>query len=146
MANKISTHFYLYEFVPKEIYERWGDRSVWFVDRRIILLADFVRDRFGKGMIINNWHDGGQFNYRGFRQRSCEIGGELSQHRFGRAIDFNIVGLTPVEVYKDIIDNQDMYIRAGVTTVEDIEYTNGWTHLDIRPSTTDTNQLLIVKP
>lgn len=144
--NKISSYFYLYEFVPKEIYERWGDKSIWFIDRRIVLLADFIRDRFGKPMTINNWHEGGPFSYRGFRQRSCEVGGDLSQHRFGRAIDFNIAGLTAQEVYKDLIDNQDMYLKAGATTVEDINFTSGWTHLDIRVLSIETNQLLIVKP
>lgn len=145
MVGKISTYFYLYELVPKEIYERWGERSISFLDKKILLLADFIRDRFGKPMIINNWHEGGLFSYRGFRQRSCEVGGDLSQHRFGRAIDFNISGLTAQEVYKDIIDNQDMYMKAGATTVEGIEFTTGWTHIDIR-QLLEINKLLIVKP
>lgn len=142
--NKIGTYFYLYEFVPKEIYDRWGEKSIWFIERRIVLLADFIRDRFGKAMTINNWHEGGNFNYRGFRQRSCEIGSELSQHRFGRAIDFNLQDTTPEEVYKDILDNNDMYIKAGATTIEDITFAKHWTHIDIRQSNSD--KITIVKP
>lgn len=142
--NKISSYFYLYEFVPKEIYERWGDKSIWFIDRRIVLLADFIRDRFGKPMTINNWHEGGPFSYRGFRQRSCEVGGDLSQHRFGRAIDFSIKDTTVEEIYKDINDNFDMYSKAGLTTIEDISFTTHWIHADIRITNLET--LLIVKP
>ena len=144
MKNKISSYFYLYEFVPKEIYERWGEKSVWFIDRKIVLLADFIRDRFGKPMTINNWHEGGPFNYRGFRQRSCEVGGELSQHRFGRGIDFSIGGATIEEIHKDINYNFDMYSKAGLTTIEDISFTTNWIHADVR--ITNSDKLLIVKP
>lgn len=141
---KIATYFRLEEFVPKEIYSRFGEKSVWFIDRGTILLADFIRDRFGKSMTINNWHSGGSFNNRGFRVPDSTVGGKLSQHKFGKAIDFNIAGVTPQEIYKDIIDNADMYMKAGATTVEDISFTNGWIHLDRRY--TNTSTLLIVKP
>lgn len=141
---KLGTFFILQEFVPKEIYDQFGDNSIWFIDKDIVLLADFIRSRFGKPMTINNWHSGGQFNNRGFRMPNCATGGFLSQHKLKNAIDFNIEGKTPQEVYKDIMDNQDMYLKAGATTVEDIEYTNGWNHIDKRY--TGLNHMLIVKP
>lgn len=141
---KISTYFRIEEFVPRELHAKFGDKSIWFIDRGTILLADFIRDRFGKSMTINNWHSGGSFNNRGFRMPDAAIGGTLSQHKFGKAIDFNIAGVTPQEVYKDIIDNADMYMKAGATTVEDIVFTNGWTHIDRRYTNQQT--ILIVKP
>lgn len=141
---KISTYFRIEEFVPKELYSKFGDKSIWFIDRGTVLLADFIRDRFGKSMTINNWHSGGSFNNRGFRMPDAAIGGALSQHKFGKAIDFNITGATPQEIYKDIIDNADMYMKAGATTVEDIAFTNGWNHIDRRY--TNQSTLLIVKP
>lgn len=144
MVSKISTYFYLYEFVPKEIYERWGEKSIRFIDRRIVLLADFIRDRFGKPMTINNWHEGGSLNNRGFRLPDSSVGAFLSDHKFGRAEDFNIEGITPQEVYKDIMDNQDMYMKAGATIIEDIEFTKTWTHLSV--SWTGSDKILIVKP
>src|SRR3990167_5426915 len=141
---KISTYFTIQELVPKELYAKWGDKSIWFIQRETLLLADFIRDRFGKAMTINNWHSGGSLNNRGFRMPDAAIGGTLSQHKFGRAIDFNIAGITPQDVYKDIIDHSDMYMKAGATTVEDVAFTNGWTHLDRR--WTNKDEILIVKP
>ena len=141
---KISTYFRIEEFIPKEIYTRFGDKSIIFIDKRIILLADFIRDRFGKSMTINNWHSAGAFNNRGFRVPDCATGGTLSQHKFGRAIDFNISGVMPDEVAKDIMTNFDMYSKAGLTTIEDHTFTKGWTHCDIRQ--TAQTALLIVKP
>lgn len=141
---KLGTYFRLEEFIPKEVYNRFGENSIWFVDTRIVDLANFVRSRFGKSMTINNWHSGGNFNYRGFRPPDCSVGGKLSQHKFGRAIDFNIEGITPQEVYKDIIQNTSLYIKAGATTVEDIAYTKGWSHIDIRAH--KEPGLKIVKP
>lgn len=142
--TKISTYFSIEEVVPKELYSKFGDKSIWFIQRETLLLADFIRDRFGKSMTINNWHEGGALNNRGFRMPDCATGGFLSQHKFGKAIDFNIEGLTPQEVYKDIMDHSDMYMKAGATTVEDIAFTNGWTHIDRR--WTGLNEILIVKP
>ena len=141
---KIGSFFVLQEFIPPVIYNKWGDRSIWFIDKRIFLLADFIRNRLGKSMTINNWHTGGAFSLRGFRPPETTTGGALSQHRFGRAIDFNIAGMTPQEIYKDITDHFDMYSKAGLTTVEDIAFTTGWNHVDIRQI--DSDKLLIVKP
>lgn len=136
-------NFIIKELVPKEIYVRWGDKSIWFIDERIFHLINFIRTRFAKPMTINNWHTGGGFNNRGFRTPTCVIGATLSQHRFGRAVDFNIDGVTPQEIYKDIVDNFSLYAKEGLTTIEDISLTIGWTHIDIRYTGTPT--LLIVK-
>ena len=144
MNVKIGTYFEIVEFVPPVIWNKFGEKSVWFMDKRIFLLADFIRSRFGKPMTINNWNNGGTFSLRGFRPPDTTTGGLLSQHKFGRAIDFNIEGSTPQEIYKDIVDNFTIYSKAGLTTVEDIAFTTGWNHMDIRQTNSPT--LLIVKP
>ena len=141
---KIGTYFELREFIPPIIWQRYGEKAIWFLDKRIFLLADFIRDRFKNPMIINNWTNGGVLTLRGFRPPETTIGSALSQHRFGRAIDFNIKDHTPEEIYKDINDNFDIYSKAGLTTVEDIAFTKTWTHVDIRQH--NENKLLIVKP
>lgn len=142
--GKISTYFSIEEVVPKELYSKFGDKSQWFIQRETLLLADFIRDRFGKSMTINNWHEGGALNNRGFRMPDCATGGFLSQHKFGKAIDFSIEGKSPIEIYQDIVINFDMYRRAGLTTTEDVNMTPTWNHVDIRQ--TNSNKLLIVQP
>lgn len=142
--GKISSHFIIEEFVPKELFAQFGDKSIWFIDQRIIDIAETIRTRFNLPVIINNWHTGGQFNNRGFRMPDAAVGGKLSQHKFGRGIDINVQGKTAQEVYKDIVENFSIYSKTGLTTVEDISFTAGWTHLDCRK--TNQSTLLIVKP
>lgn len=141
---KLSSHFVIQEFVPQDVFEKFQTKSLWFIDRRVILLAEFIRSRFGKPLIINNWHSGGKFQYRGFRPRSSSVGAEFSQHRFGRGIDFNVMTKEASEVSEEIIKSFSLYKKAGLTTIEDPLYTKGWTHIDIRD--TNSDELLIVKP
>ena len=140
----ISPHFKLEEFIPKNVYTQFGYNSVAFVDPRIVAVAEFVRNFFGKPVTINNWYKGGQFNYRGFRDPKCTIGAKFSQHRFGRAIDINVQGMSSQEVYRAILSNQDVFMKAGLTTVENIVDTPTWNHLDCR--VTNMGTIKIVKP
>ena len=150
--NKISKDFYITEFVSKNIFDTYGQKSMWFVDPRIITLAQFTRDTFGKPLTINDWWDDepnetvlpNERRYSGFREPSCTIGGKLSQHRYGRAIDIKITGLTPQEIYAHVLANKKLFMDAGLTTLEDIRDTPTWNHLDLRY--TGLNDILIVRP
>jgi len=137
---KVSKDFSLAEFVPSSIYEHFVDKAIWFIDPKIVLMAQFIRDRFGKPMTINNYPMGGSFQYSGFRDTACTIGATNSQHRHGRAIDFRIHGMTPMEVRDDIIKNFALYGPSGLTTIEG--GTPTWTHVDCR--FTNMNSLVIV--
>lgn len=141
---KITDFFKTQEFVSKAIYEKFGENSIWFIDPRLIKLAVFCRTFWGKPITINNWHIGGKSQERGFREPTSTVGASLSQHRFGRAIDITVKGMTPQEVYKSILDNEKAFMEQGLTTLEDIKDTPTWNHLDIR--NTGLNKILIVKP
>ena len=141
---KVSQNFILEEFIDPETFKKWGDKSIYFLDKKIISIAQFIRDRFKLGVTINNWHAGGNLQHRGFRPPACTVGAALSQHRFGRALDCNVAGIFPRDLAKDIINNFDIYKKLGVTTIEDPEFTDTWTHTDCR--WTDSEDLLIVKP
>ena len=56
---KVSKDFVIEEFVPEEIYQQFGDKSIWFIDPKIIRIAQFFRDRYGLPITINDWHNGG---------------------------------------------------------------------------------------
>lgn len=150
--QKITKDFYITEFVSKNIFDAYGTNSQWFVDRKIFTLAQGVRDIFGKSMTINDWWDDepnetalpDERKYSGFREPKCTIGGSLSQHRFGRAIDLKISGLTPQEIYAHILKNPKVFMDLGLTTIEDIRDTPTWNHLDIRY--TGLSEIKIVRP
>lgn len=139
---RVSKNFVIQEFVPKEIYEKWGDKSIWFVRPEVIKLAQFYRDYFGASVTVNNWSSGGNFNYRGFRPPNCAIGASLSQHRFGNGFDCNIKGITPDEARAEIMKNQEAFMAAGLTTLEDGNIAKTWIHSDLR--TTNLDHILIV--
>jgi len=142
---KVSDNFTIQEFVPKEIYQIYSERSIWFVDQRLIDGMQWLREYFGASITINNWHTGGTLQNRGFRHPTTTTGARLSQHKFGRACDFNVAGLTAKQTFDKI--RNDWGIISGhtfFTTMEDVQYTPTWTHIDGRD--TGSMELLIVKP
>jgi len=141
---KISENFKLSEFIDKETYQKYGTKSLWFIDKRIVNIAQFIRSRHKMAVTINNWSSGGSYSLSGFRPPQATIGAKMSQHRYGRAIDVKISGMTPQELYQDILANERLYMKVGLTTIENIEATPTWNHLDIRE--TDIDHILVVDP
>jgi hypothetical protein len=135
---KVSTNFYLSEFIDPDTYKRFGDSSIWFIDPQIIQVAQFIRTRFARSVTIN----GGGYKYSGFRPPACKIGAKLSQHRFGRAIDIKTDNMP--EIYQDILSSSKLYMKVGLTTIENIEATPTWLHLDCR--WTKEDQIRVVNP
>ena len=141
---KVSDNFFLDEFIDPITYRDFGAQSIWFIDKRIIMIAQTLRELANSPIIINNWLIGGGFKNSGFRRPSARIGAYLSQHKFGRAIDVKVKGKTPEEVLVVINQNWNTFKSLGLSTVEDISFTTTWNHLDIRQ--TNMEDLLIVKP
>lgn len=143
MGN-LSEHFDLQEFIPRLIWNGYKEKSIWFINPKIVALAEFVRKYFDAPVIINNWHTGGQFNERGYRVPMSNVGAKFSQHKLGNAIDINVKGLAAGEVSKRIIKDYALFKVHGLTTIENPEATPTWTHLDVRWH--GGEDLLIVNP
>lgn len=139
-----SKYFLIQELVPPSIYKAWGERSWWFIDHDLVVVLDFMREYYGVPVTVNNWHIGGKYTERGFRTPTTKTGGKLSQHRFGRGADVAVKGLTPKQVYMDILKNEKMFLSVGLTAMEDISDTPTWVHIDTR--WTELNGILVVKP
>lgn len=123
-------YFHLDELFPQKMIENIPEYVLFqMLDPRLIITIDKIRERFGKPMIINNWAVSGLFHYRGYRPASPAIGSPLSQHKFGRAVDFDIEGHKAEEVRVDIIKNKShddyKYIRG-------LEADVNWVHIDFR--------------
>jgi len=155
---KVSNSFDIRELVPEAIWDVYGERSVWFIDPRTIAflqeLRDILEEIYPKqvSVVVNNWHTGGNRSRSGFRLPTETIGAKFSQHKFGRAVDIQVfVGnskdrtqLDSKEVSRIIFVNEQRLMAKGLTTVENVEYTKGWNHLDCRP--TGLSKLLVVNP
>jgi len=131
---RVTEHFMASELFPPEILD--GKLSEFVVlgllDNRIYRLLEELRRHFGKPIILNSWKQGGRNSYRGFRPENCKVGSRYSQHKFGRAIDINVKGMTSSEVFDNIVANTDRFLSCDVSTLEDKKLTPTWTHIDLR--------------
>jgi len=156
---KVSDNFDIREFVPLATYNRWREKSIWFIRPEIIRIAEAYKVFFkefyqadGVLVTVNNYLFGGQLQYRGYRPPDCVIGARESQHRFGAGFDcdFTIIKngdrRTPsyTEVQKIILGHSKQFMEMGVTTIENTQYTPTWLHTDIRY--TGLDKILIVNP
>jgi len=123
-------HFTIKEFVDRATYRKYGTRSIWFVDKELIDQMNQLRELFGREITINNWATGGQFQWRGFRTSKSPEYSSYSSHSFGRAVDFDVKGLSAARARKKIIG----WYKEGILISKSInlETEITWVHLDIR--------------
>ena len=133
MDGKLTNNFYLFEFVSKPIYEKYGNNSIWFIDERIPTLCQCIRDDLGKRITVNTWKFSSKkiYSQSGFRERSSTVGSSLSQHRFGRAADIKVDNMSSEEVREYIRSHFESLSLIGLSTIE--KDTQGWVHFDMRP-------------
>jgi len=168
--EQVAPNFSIKEFVSKEIYDAYGDRSTWFVNPQCWIFAQFCKDFFtdyfkeqsskvvSVSIVINDWSWGGKFNWRCHRTVDYinkHGGAKLSQHIGGaaNAIDFNVVvkfedgrkEYIGCNIIREIImAHEKEFMEAGLTTLEDGHYAKSWVHADFR--FTGLEHIFIVKP
>jgi hypothetical protein len=120
--TKITKNFSDKEVLPRELH---GYRWEWFIDFRIVEVAQKLRDIFGPITINND-----RFNWSGYRTADCGVGAQFSQHRFGRALDLKFANTTPEEVQKYIIEHESEFMDLGLRRMENAAKTKTWLHID----------------
>jgi hypothetical protein len=145
MNNYQLIHFKVQEFVDKDTYNKRGDASISCIDWRMLWTMDSIRDYFRKPITINNWHIGKEREWSGIRFVESQYYSKLSQHSFGRAIDFIVSGIDSAEVRKTIRDNPNEDAFKYITTLEDFSGMS-WIHIDCRVLRSDQSRFLIVEP
>lgn len=139
------THFELYEVLPKNYYNgnKHKGANLWFLfDNRVLWTMDRLRKRFGR-IAVNTWYWGGSNQYRGYRPFDCGVGAELSQHKFGRAIDSVPLDVELDEVRSEIINNPT---DPDYKYISCIEIYVPWLHIDCRNWDKKTSKIMIIKP
>jgi hypothetical protein len=140
-------YFQLHEVVYPGAIQARGEKAWELMDERILRGADWLREKFGP-CVINGKLGGKSFTESGLRDPFTATGAKFSQHKFGRALDLKFVKVTAKEAYDYIIRNPGEARENGITTVEDINFTGGWLHIDVRnlPPSYPNNGILVVKP
>lgn len=135
----IRKYFRIEELVGKTTFKRYGSESWKFLDFRLLWAMLIIRTNLNRKIYVNNWHKGGGFSQRGLRSNVQQIFRVyfrrrklyLSGHVMGKAIDFDVEGMTACEVRVWIVENEHLFpfkIR--------LENTQGgkvisWVHLDV---------------
>ena len=142
---KVNDFFYLDEFIPPEIYSVRGAKSIALMDDRIIEGVTLLRKYAGVPFVINNWQAGGKFDESGLRLQNTRTGAKWSQHKYGRALDIKPKGMTIRQLFAILKAHEDEFIEKKlITTVENIDKTLTWLHIDCRY--TGLDKFLIVDP
>jgi hypothetical protein len=127
----VPKYFKAYELLPPDIFQKYGVDGLYFMDDRITWTLDCLRQSFGK-ITVNNWKSGGPFSQRGYRSDQ-NIGAPFSAHRFGRAVDFDIVNVTAEEfrIYiRDGVGKFPFVLIGALDYITRIEDLTDWIHID----------------
>lgn len=129
---KASKHFDLREFVDPETWRVRGVESKGLMNQRLFFIADFIREKVGQAVTINNWHLGGQFRESGLRNPNTSTGAKLSQHKLGNAIDVKSTGYDGRKWYDFVRANAKELYTLGVRRIEDKSLATTWLHIDCK--------------
>jgi len=150
---KISENFTSEEWLDRDVLDFCDKRNyphTWFINPRLVALAEFYKKFFYEYysnlnpnivdvlIIINKPSTSG----RGLRSPMYKgKGAVMSQHKFLQGFDCDIIfkyydGTRKEVDYHDIakliFEYEKEFMEAGLTTIEDTEFTPGWLHSDIR--------------
>lgn len=137
---QISKNLFLDEYIPKQLYEKYIGKEhllINLLDSRLIKSDQMLRNHFGP-VTINNWIDGGERNWSGFRTAECPHYSFSSQHSYGRASDKLFQNALSFEVQEFVRRN---WKDLGITG---LELNTSWVHTDVRLSI--NQDLIIFKP
>jgi len=139
---KLTANIDIRELVPKDVFLKYGEGSVRFIDQRLPAILERIRELCGgRTMTLNDWYYGGRFNLRGFRPSNCTIGAVKSMHKEGKAADFTIKGMTADHVRDVIRKNAVELMQMGLTR---IEIGISWVHIDLK--VTNASHIVEFKP
>ena len=123
--------FQLHELLPEDFYKKnkvYGHTLWYLFDDRLLRTADRLSIIYG-GMTANTWFTGGIHQYRVWRPFDCKVGADLSQHKWGRALDLIPINSTAEIIRQDILANPMSNEFRYITCIEkDIS----WLHIDVR--------------
>ena len=136
----IQDYFGIKELVCKHVYDKWGEKAWRFLDDRLLANLLFIRKGIGRPIVVNNWAKGGEYSQRGLRCNCCALCIEktdlrkvyLTQHVFGKAVDFNVVGMDAESVRRWIKENAEE-LPYPCRLEEEVS----WVHMDVMNNSDD---------
>jgi len=129
--KKVSQNFFDVEFIPEQIYHDSRIDNIWFIDKKTVSIAEYIRTMIDSPVIINDWYWKGQYHESGFRLPNTLTGSYLSMHKLKIAIDMKFPDINDLGYVRQFIkDKEEELMQLGMTTVE--RNTSTWIHVDCR--------------
>ena len=124
-------YFHPYELVDSFTYQKMGDQCLELFDPDALQALDDLREYFGVPVVVNDWHDGGHLEWRGWRtlKKAAEFGAPKSQHAAGRAFDCDIAGIPADQARQRIMGDKDNILLSKITRLESGV---SWVHFDLK--------------
>lgn len=131
----IRDYFDISELVCRHVYSNFGEKSWSFLDKRLLDTILAIREGIGKPITVNNWSSGGSFSQRGLRCNLCSLVKDktnktkiyVSAHLQGKAVDFDVKGMSASKVREWIGMNKDI-LPYPIRIEKDVN----WVHVDMR--------------
>ena len=136
IINQLKNYFEIYELVDESVYKKDGQRAWRYFSTDLLHCLLIIRKELNKPITINDWFWNGQFSQRGLRHNLSDLvinknRPYLSAHMMGKAIDFDVKGMTAGEVRKWLYDNpHKMPCKIRLENRLKGQPIN-WVHLDI---------------
>lgn len=130
IIRELREFFQIRELVCPHTHSKWGERSWQFLDTAYLHnLLVIRRDILKAPMVCNH----GNQRQRGLRCNMCDLVRQktsvyLSSHKFGKAGDFTVKGMTAQEARQRIKDNAHL-IPYPLRMEADVS----WLHFDTLP-------------
>lgn len=141
ILKNIKKYFGIKELVGWQTCAKYGENSWQFLDIRLLQALLIVREGLKKEIYVNNWIKGGNFSERGLRSNVQNIVKSntmsnnlyLSAHVMGKAVDFDVKGMSAEDVRNWIKENAHLFpfkIRLEHIDTSTNKPIN-WVHMDV---------------
>ncbi len=117
--------FVVQELVPPEMFKRFIDLSIRYVDPRLLVVLGEIREWLDRPMTINNWHTGGNREWSGIRTPDSPYYSKYSGHSWGMA--FDAVGDWDAGMVRKAITSGQLKLSYPVR----LESGVSWLHVDV---------------
>jgi hypothetical protein len=128
-------YFKVEELASPLVYSVWGEQSWMFFNPDLLKELDLIRLHWGRGIIINNWHNNGNLSQCGLRSNQDPIVKEkkslyLSAHCLACGFDLHDVKGNNRGLFNLCYDLIQQGKLKHFKRLENFEKTPTWVHID----------------
>ena len=143
LYDKFLQYFSIEEFFSPKACAKYKHLGKYFflsrLDIRLIKTLLFVRVTIDSAITINDWKWGGKYTQRGVRDTSTHMmrvrsNNEdpwLSAHPLAMGVDFDVKGMTAIQVREWLVENQDLLPHPIRLEKKYKGVEISWIHLDV---------------